>query len=478
MATVKEEKKGLGLLQLTSLIIGSVIGAGVFNLMSNISREASLVAVTAGWVITGLGMLFLAFCFQNLTKKRPDLNAGIYSYAEAGFGKYMGFNSAWGYWISAWIGNVAFATLLFSSVAYFFSIFGNGQNLPSVIGASILLWSVHLLILRGIKTASIVNAIITAAKLIPILIFLLTAFLAFKFNIFTTDIWGTVSNTFEFDSLLAQVRSTMLVTVWVFIGIEGAVVFSGRAKNKANVPRATFLGLFIVTAIYFLVTVLSLGLKTQPELAGLPQPAMAALLESVVGSWGAILINIGVIISISGALLAWTLFATELPYRAALTKAFPGYFAKVNAKGVPVTSLLVTNVLVQIFLLLFLTPIRAYDFMYSLATSAILLPYAFVAFYQLKLSIKEKQGTSGRSRNIFIGIIASIYALWLVYAAGLDYLLLTVLLYAPAIIIYVFMQLKNRQRIFTGGEFAVACVIVLLCAFCVYRIATGQLAVI
>jgi arginine:ornithine antiporter / lysine permease len=478
MATAKEERKGLGLLQLTSLIIGSVIGAGVFNLISNISKEASLVAITIGWVITGLGMLFLAFCFQNLTKKRPDLNAGIYSYAEAGFGKYMGFNSAWGYWISAWIGNVAFATLLFSSVAYFFSIFGNGQNLPSVIGASILLWSVHFLILRGIKTASVVNAIITAAKLIPILIFLLAAFLAFKLNIFTADIWGTASRAFEFNSLLDQVRSTMLVTVWVFIGIEGAVVFSGRAKNKANVARATFLGLFIVTAIYFLVTVLSLGLKTQPELADLSQPAMATLLESVVGQWGAILINIGVIISISGAWLAWTLFATELPYRAALTKAFPSYFAKVNKRGVPVVSLLVTNLLVQIFLLFFLTPIKAYDFMYSLATSAILLPYAFVAFYQLKLSLQERATTPRRTWNVTIGIIASIYAIWLVYAAGLDYLLLTVLLYAPAIVIYILMQIKNRQKIFTRGEFAVACLIILLCAFCIYRISIGQLTIV
>lgn len=479
MATKVKEKKGaLGLIPLTSLVVGSIIGAGIFNLMSNMASSASLVAITIGWGITGLGMLFLAFCFQNLNKKRPDLDAGIYSYAKAGFGKYMGFNSAWGYWISAWIGNVAYATLLFSAVAYFFKTFGDGQNLASVIGASVMLWTVNYLVMRGVKTAGLANTLITLAKLIPIAIFILAAFTAFKLNIFTTDIWGTATGGFEFKDVMSQVKGTMLVTVWVFIGIEGAVVFSGRAKKRSMVPKATFLGLITVTSIYFLVTALSLGLKTRPELAALGQPAMAELLKYVVGSWGAWLVNLGVIISISGAWLAWTMFAAELPYQAAKTKTFPEYFAKENAKGAPIVSLLVTNVLVQVFLLLFLTNIKAYDFMYSLATSAILVPYAFTAFYQLKYSLKEKSGTRLRGWNIAVGLLASIYAIWLVYAAGWDYLLLTVLLYTPAILIYVLMQIKNRQKVFTLPEFGVAGVLVALCVFCIYRIATGALTVI
>lgn len=479
MATnTKEKKGGLGIIPLTSLVVGSIIGAGVFNLMSDMASSASVVAIAIGWGITGLGMLFLAFCFQNLTKKRPDLDAGIYSYAKAGFGKYMGFNSAWGYWISAWIGNVAYATLLFSAVAYFFKTFGDGQNVASVIGASVMLWVVNFLVMRGVKTAGLVNTLITLAKLIPIAIFILAAFTAFKLHIFTSDIWGTASGGFNFKDVMSQVKGTMLVTVWVFIGIEGAVVFSGRAKKKSLVPKATFLGLFTVTAVYFLVTALSLGLKSRPELANLGQPAMAELLKYVVGSWGATLVNLGVIISISGAWLAWTMYASELPYQAAKTKTFPSYFAKENAKGAPIVSLLVTNVLIQAFLLLFLTDIKAYDFMYSLATSTILLPYAFTAFYQLKHSLQEKPGTPRRSWNVGVGALASLYAIWLVYAAGWDYLLLTVLLYAPAIVIYVLMQIKNRQKVFTLPEFGVAGVLVALCIFCIYRIATGSLHVI
>lgn len=478
MAFKIKEKGKLGVLPLTALVVGSIIGGGVFNLMADMSAEASLMAITIGWIITGLGMLFLALSFQNLSKKRPDLDAGIYSYARAGFGKYMGFNSAWGYWISAWIGNVAYATLLFSSVAYFFKTFGDGQNVVSVIGASVLLWIVTWLVMHGVKTASYVNILITAAKLIPIAIFIVAAFTAFKLDIFTADIWGTATKDFEFSDVLSQVKSTMLVTVWVFIGIEGAVIFSGRAKNKSSVIKATFLGLMTVTAFYFLITALSLGLKTRPELAALGQPAMAELMKSVVGSWGAALINIGLIISVTGAWLAWTLFAVELPYQAAKTQAFPSYFAKVNKKGVPIVSLLVTSILIQAFLLLFLTPIKAYDFMYSLATSAILVPYAFTAFYQLKYSMQEKGGAKGRRRNIVVGAVASAYAVWLVYAAGLDYLLLTVLLYAPAVAIYVLMQLKNREKIFTAKELAAATALIGLAVFCVYRVIDGSLTII
>ena len=175
--------------------------------------------------------------------KRPDLDAGVYSYAEAGFGKYMGFNSAWGYWLSAWLGNVGYATLLMSAVAYFLPIFGNGQNIWSIIAASFILWACHFMILRGVESASFVNTIITIAKLIPIFLFILIVLFAFKMNMFTSGFWYTPSGKFEFANVMSQAKSTMLVTVWVFIGIEGAVVFSGRARKRSDVGKATVLGI-------------------------------------------------------------------------------------------------------------------------------------------------------------------------------------------------------------------------------------------
>jgi arginine:ornithine antiporter/lysine permease len=422
-------------------------------------------------------MLFCVLPFQTLNKKRPDLDAGIYSYAEAGFGKFMGFNSAWGYWISAWVGNIAYATLMFSSLGYFFKVFGNGQNLASVIGASVVLWLGHFLILRGVKSASFTNVIVTIAKIVPIIIFILAAYIGFKLNVFTSDIWGTATKGFEFGSVMEQVRSTMLVTVWVFIGIEGAVIFSGRAKKRSNVGKATFLGLFAVLAIYLLVSVLSLGLMARPELAALGQPAMASLLESVVGSWGAALVNVGVVVSIAGAWLAWTMFAFELPYQAALRGTFPAIFKKVNKQGTPIVALLVTNILVQIFIFTFLVSESAYVFAFSLATTTILIPYALTAFYQVKYSLQEKKGTSRRTWNIIVGLVASLYAIWLVYAAGLDYLLLTAIIYAPGILVFAWTRLRKKEKVFTLIEASMALVFCVLCGWAIYKLTTGQIVI-
>ncbi len=184
---MKEDNK-LGLLPLTMLVIGSLIGGGIFDLMQNMSKGAGLIPMLIAWGITAVGMGTFVLCFQNLSQKRPDLTAGIYSYAKEGFGNFMGFNSAWGYWLSAWLGNVAYAALLFSSLGYFFKFFGDGNNVASIIGASIVLWCVHFLILRGVSTAAFINTIVTFAKLVPLVIFLIAAVLAFKLDIFSHDI--------------------------------------------------------------------------------------------------------------------------------------------------------------------------------------------------------------------------------------------------------------------------------------------------
>ncbi|MCP0887640.1 arginine-ornithine antiporter [Ligilactobacillus sp. WILCCON 0076] len=472
---MKDDK--LNLTALVGLVVGSIIGGGIFNLMSDMASSASAGSIILGWIITAVGMVMLALCFQNLNMKRPDLNAGIYSYAEAGFGKYMGFNSAWGYWISAWLGNVGYATLLMSSVAYFMPIFKDGQNLYSIIVASIILWGCHFLILQGTKSASFINTVLTIAKLIPIGIFLVVMFISFKLGVFTTDFWGTVSGNFELKPVLSQVKGTMLVTVWVFIGIEGAVLFSGRAKKRSDVGKATILGIVTVILIYMLVTLLSLGVMTRPELAKLRQPAMAYLLQSIVGKWGAVLVNLGLIISVVGAWLSWTMFAGQLPYEAAKNETFPKFFAKENRNGAPVNSLLVTNILIQIFFFTYLISSSAYNFFYSLASSAILIPYAFSGFYQLKYSLKEDKEVPGRTINIIIGIIASIYACWLVYAAGMKYLLLTTVLFAPGMAFYYVMQKKDNheEHAFSKRELLIS-ILILVCALCaLYLIFTGKI---
>ena len=422
---------------LIGLVIGSMIGGGAFNIISDMGSQAGGLALIIGWVITAIGMIALAFVFQSLTNARPDLDGGIYSYAQAGFGDFIGFCSAWGYWFAAFLGNVAYATLLMSAVGNFFPIFQNGNTLPSIIVASILLWGVHFLILKGVETAALINSIVTVAKLIPIFLVIVCMIVVFNFDTFMAGFSGTSSDAIEWPAILTQVKSIMLVTVWIFTGIEGAVVFSSRAKSKKDVGTATVIGLTSVLIIYFLMTVLAQGVIQQNHLGDLSHPSMAQVLAHIVGHWGAIFVNIGLIISVLGAWLGWTLLAGELPYVVAKNDLFPKWFAKENRNGAPVNSLLITNILVQLFLISMLFTDSAYQFAFSLASSAILIPYMFSAFYLVKYNIVQQETSIPRW---MIGGVASIYAVWLIYAAGLEYLLLTMILYIPGVIVFIKVQ--------------------------------------
>ncbi|WLH34420.1 arginine-ornithine antiporter [Pseudomonas sp. FP2196] len=457
---------------LVALVVGSMIGGGIFSLPQNMAASADVGAVLIGWAITAVGMLTLAFVFQTLANRKPDLDGGVYAYAKAGFGDYMGFSSAWGYWISAWLGNVGYFVLLFSTLGYFFPVFGEGNTVAAVIGASVLLWAVHFLVLRGIKEAAFINLVTTVAKVVPLLLFVLIAVFAFKLDIFTADIWG-VKNP-DLGSVMNQVRNMMLVTVWVFIGIEGASIFSARAEKRSDVGKATVIGFITVLLFLVLVNVLSLGIMTQPELAKLQNPSMAAVLEHVVGPWGAALISVGLIISLLGALLSWVLLCAEIMFAAAKDHTMPAFLRKENANHVPVNALWLTNAMVQIFLIITLFSASTYLSLIYLATSMILVPYLWSAAYALLLAVRGEtyEGFAAeRRKDLIIGGIALIYAVWLLYAGGIKYLLLSALLYAPGAILFAKAKLELKQAVFTNVEkliFAAVVVGALVAAYGLY----------
>ena len=457
---------------LVALVVGSMIGGGIFSLPQNMAASADVGAVLIGWAITAVGMLTLAFVFQTLANRKPDLDGGVYAYAKAGFGDYMGFSSAWGYWISAWLGNVGYFVLLFSTLGYFFPVFGEGNTVAAVIGASVLLWAVHFLVLRGIKEAAFINLVTTVAKVVPLLLFVLIAVFAFKLDIFTADIWG-VKNP-DLGSVMNQVRNMMLVTVWVFIGIEGASIFSARAEKRSEVGKATVIGFITVLLFLVLVNVLSLGIMTQPELAKLQNPSMAAVLEHVVGHWGAVLISVGLIISLLGALLSWVLLCAEIMFAAAKDHTMPEFLRKENANHVPVNALWLTNAMVQLFLIITLFSASTYLSLIYLATSMILVPYLWSAAYALLLAVRGEtyEGFAAeRRKDLIIGGIALIYAVWLLYAGGVKYLLLSALLYAPGAILFAKAKLELKQAVFTNVEkliFAAVVVGALVAAYGLY----------
>ena len=462
----------LRLSALIALVVGSMIGGGIFSLPQNMAARAEVGAILIGWAITAIGMLTLAFVFQTLANRKPELDSGVYAYAKAGFGDYMGFSSAWGYWISAWMGNVGYFVLLFSTLGYFFPAFGQG-NTPLAIGcASLLLWAVHFLVMRGIKEAAFINQVTTVAKIVPLLMFIVIAAVAFKADIFTRDIWGMGNP--QMGSVVEQVRHMMLVTVFVFIGIEGASVYSARAQKRSDVGRATVIGFVGVLALLVLVNVLSLGIMSQPELAQLQNPSLAGVLEHVVGPWGAVLISIGLAVSLLGALLSWALLCAEILYATAQDKTMPAFLKKENANQVPVNALWLTNVMIQAFLVITLFSASTYLSLIYLATSMILVPYLWSAAYALLLAVRGEtyeNALKERRKDLFIGAIALIYAIWLLYAGGTKYLLLSALLYAPGAILFAKAKRELGKPIFTPVEkliFAAVVIGALVAAYGLY----------
>lgn len=467
----------LGLVPLVALVVGSMIGGGIFSLPQNMAKGASPGAVMIGWLITGIGMLALAFVYQGLSTRKPKLDAGPYAYARAGFGDFVGFNSAWGYWLSAWLGNVSYVVLIFGAMSYFYPAFGaEGNTTQAIIGASIVLWITHALCLMGVRQAAIFNTVTTIAKLVPIALFVVLVFVAFNLPTFNIDFWG--SATPDLGSIMTQVKSTMLVTLWVFIGIEGASVYSGRAAKRSDIGKATIIGFVIALSVYLCVSLLSFGIMSQPELAGLPAAAsMANVLEQTVGPWGSVLVRIGLVISVAGAFLAWTLFAAEIPYRAAREGILPDVFAIENKNGSPAGSLWITNIFVQLFLIVTLYSNSTYLALFYIASTAILVPYVLSGAYAFKLAFSGEAYGAGdkRGRDMFTGALATVYGAWLVYAAGPNYLLMCAILYAVGVPVYWWARSARGEKAFKGFEALIGVGIVIAAIIAGYLMWTGAI---
>ncbi len=466
--------------KLIAMIIGSTIGAGIFTTIGDMAANGAYSgAVLIGWGIAGIGMLALSLCFFGLNKVRPDLTNGVYSYAKEGFGEYVGFNSAWGYWISALLCNVSYTTLLFGSIGYFFPVFGEGNNLLSVVCASGIIWLLCFLVLRGVKEAAGLNILTTIAKLIPLAVFMVAIIFigAFDLDIFLANFWGDGSM-----SLLDQIKGTTGATVWSFIGVEGAVVLSARAKKSSDVGKASVMGFVGLLSIYVMVAVLSLGVMPANEIAQLENPQLAGILEAAVGPWGATLVNLGVILSLAGALLGWTIIAADCPYSAAQQGVFMKAFAKDNKHGSPAFSLIMTNGIIQAFLIIVYFNASTYQLFYNLSASMIMIPYLFSALYYAKVTFqKEGQlanyGAGALAKERFIAVLGSIYGIWMLYSGGLSYLLATTILYSLGLIIFVLGRKERGEQIFKHFERFVAIAIIGLAILSLVMMATGKLVI-
>jgi len=461
---------------LTAMVVGSMIGSGVFLLPRRFGTETGVLGAIIAWTIAGTGMLMLAFVFQRLATRKPDLDAGIYAYARAGFGDYVGFNSAFGFWASACAGNTSYWVVIMTTTSALFPALGAGDTVIAVLASSVGVWLFCYLILRGVKEAAVINRIATIAKVVPILVFIVVAAIAFKGGVFVDNFWGGTGE-YSLSSIFEQAKGTMLITVFVFLGIEGASVYSRFAKKREDVGRATVIGFLSVLSVFALVTLLSYGVLPQQELAGVSQPSMASVLESIVGPWGSTFIRVGVVLSVLGAYLAWSLMAAEILYIPAKADDMPRFLARTNSKGAPVVALVLAGGLVQLLLILLLFTSDALNFMLDLTAALSLIPYLLAAAYAVKLTVTRETYENGgalRSDAMVAGI-ATFYTLFLIYAAGLDKLLLSCILYAAGAGLYVIARRERNLRVFTPAEAVLFAIVVAGAVAGVVSLATGAI---
>ena len=472
-----DTSKKLGLAGLVAIVFGSMIGGGIFNISQNMSQGAGLGATIISWIISGVGVLFLVLNFKILSDARPDLNAGIYQYAKEGFGNYVGFNIAWGYWLCAAMGNVAFAVMLNDSFGEFFPVLLH-HSWQTVAFGSFFIWVMYFIVTFGVKAAAALNTLVTIVKFAALVLIVIILIIFFKVGAMSYDFWGHAT---DLGSIGTQVKSTMLVTLWCFIGVEGAVVMSAHAKNSKDVGKAGVIGFILALVLYALISILSYGIMNQPELAKLDDPSVAYVLRHAVGDWAYTFVVISVITSVLGGWIAWTLLCAQVPYTAAQVKILPKSFLRQNKKETPVYALLISSIIMQVFMIMVATAKSVYDAAIDITGVMILPAYLFCGLYLVKASYTkgELKVTDSKKLNLyrFIGIVSSLFCLWLLYAGGLLLLLVTSIFYLVGIYFYVVARKQNKEKsepVFSRPETWLAVIIGICSVVAVVLMAEGK----
>jgi arginine:ornithine antiporter/lysine permease len=470
----------LSLPALTAMVVGSMVGAGVFQLPARFATQTGVYGALIAWTIAGAGMLTLAFVFQSLAIRKPRLDNGVYVYARAGFGVYPGFLSAIGFWASSCAGNAFYWVLIMTTISQLFpesaGLFGSGDTWPAFFVSAAAVWGFYFLIRRGVKEAATINFIVTVAKLLPLALFLILVIFFFDLGVFVGNLTGGYDLPGG-DSLFKQVQGTMLITVFVFLGIEGASVYSRYAKRREDVGRATVLGFLSVLALFASISILSFGILPKPEIAGLAQPSVGGVLEAAVGQWGGILIRVGLIVSVLGAYLAWQLLAADVVYAAAKDKDMPGHFAKLNSQEVPEAAVFWTSVLVTLILFAVQFVQNALDFTLDLTAALAIAPFALASAYALKIAWLrdgyDEVTERTRTRELVVATLSTLYTLFLMWAAGYTFLFLSCILLAPATVLYMLARREHGVQMFTRPGLVVFLLVLAFAVIGVILLATG-----
>jgi len=441
----KKDKK-LGLWLLVFIALGSMIGSGIFNSPKDLITSANPQATIIAWLIGGFGALMLALVFVYLAARKPELKSGIYAYARDGFGDFMGFNSAWGYWSVGWLGNVSYLALFFKTLNDLLGIHALSPLHAFIIGSA-LLWFFYLILIAGIREGAILNFIVTTAKLIPILLIIILGISLINSDLFLVDNWQSrLASTGEPTTTTQQLKGAMAIILWCFVGMEAASVLSGRAKSQKTVRLTIIISLLIVLAVYILITIIAMSSVPANLLSASETPLALVLEQTTVGAAGGIIVKLGIMVSVLGASLSWIMLSIETLYAAALDNVMPRIFKKVNRKGTPVNALLLTQGFTQIFLISILSPQlnETYLAAITIGTTLVLIPYLLSSLYAVKIAIINRKNES--IHHLIVALLGTIYSLYVIFAVGIKYLFLSVLFYAIGSLLFIRAKREQKQQ--------------------------------
>lgn len=432
-------KRSLGLWMATALVIGNMIGSGVFLLPSALAAEAGPLSLV-GWVVTGAGAMLLALVFANLGRAYPE-TGGPYAYTRRAFGDFIGFQTAWGYWIAVWAGNAAIAVAF---VGYL-SVFWTGlaaSPLASATVAAALIWLLTAINVVGVRQSGIVQLITTILKFVPLLVIAIIGLFFMNADHFTPFVPEGVG-------VFGGITAAATLTLWAFIGLESSTVPAGEVIDpERTIPRSTLLGTGVTTLVYILATVAIMGILPISALVGSTSPFADAANEIFGGTWGGKGIALIAMASTFGALNGWILLQGRVPLAAADDGLFPRSFGKVHGvRRTPVFGLVASSILVTglMFMNYNAGLVDRFSQFLLLATLTTLVPYAFSAAAQVQLWITDRERFSGRSfaKDTIIASLAFAYALWTIWGSGAEVVFNGFALLMAGIPIYVWMKYRE-----------------------------------
>lgn len=430
-------KKQLGFWSILSLVVGNMIGVGIFVMPSLLAPYGSLSLI--GWFLTLGGALLIALVFSKLSSILPSAG-GPYAYARSGFGDFIGFQSAWTYWISLWVGSTA---TIVSTLGYMSIIWPKISTDPmfSFSAGLSVIWGLTLVNLVSITFAGRFQIIITILKLLPLAVLFLFAVPHVNMDHFS------VFNPSEKPPMMALMEVGIL-TMWGFIGLESATIPADHVENpKKTIPRATIWGVLIVGIIYISVSALVIGLVPNDVLQKTPA-SFALAAERIFGDGGALFVAYAAVLGAIGSLNGWFLLQAQVPLAAAQDGLFPQKFQRTVGKGTPVFGLLMTAVLMSALLFMNYnkTLIQTFNFMVTLATLSILITYLFSVLSQLLLFLEQPEKFRKRdlAKALALTIPATGYILLAMLGSGAEIMMWGSFLFFASAPVYVLVKWQNK----------------------------------